>query len=70
MNDNVDVQSQSQADIFNLPNLLPNVCYRGHRRSRSGVDVKIQSDLTSDINSQQVIIIISCLSNNRIYLSF
>lgn len=53
MNDNVDVQSQSQADIFNLPNLLPNVFYRGHRRSRSGVDVKIQSDLTSDINSQQ-----------------
>lgn len=39
----------SPPDFLILPNLLPNSGFRQHRRSRSGVEVRQQPDLTHDL---------------------
>lgn len=37
-------------DFFGLPNLLPASGYKQHRRSRSGIEMRHQPDLTHDID--------------------
>lgn len=41
----------SPPDFFVLPNLLPNNGFRQHRRSRSGIEVRQQPDLTHDLDA-------------------
>lgn len=41
--------ASSPPDFLVLPNLLPNTGFRQHRRSRSGIEVRQQPDLTHDL---------------------
>lgn len=44
-------------DFLGLPNLLPAAGHKQHRRSKSGIEMRHQPDLTNDIDmtaSQQV----------------